>query len=116
MNVSPFFDTNVLIYAFRQEDPRSEISRKLLAEGAVTGVQVLNEFVAIARRKLGLINLGGGPGIARSDSRPVSLSRSLTLETNGRGLHVAQRYGDRIFDALDPRRRPARLATSSAGA
>ncbi|MGD1097366.1 MAG: PIN domain-containing protein, partial [Bryobacteraceae bacterium] len=53
MNVNLFFDTNVLIYAFGQDDPRSQISRRLLAEGGVTGVQVLNEFVAIARRKLG---------------------------------------------------------------
>jgi hypothetical protein len=53
MSVSPFFDTNVLIYAFRDGDRRNQISRKLLGEGGVTGVQVLNEFVAIARRKLG---------------------------------------------------------------
>ncbi len=33
MSVSPFFDTNALIYAFRQGDPRSEVARRLLAEG-----------------------------------------------------------------------------------
>jgi len=53
MSVSPFFDTNVLIYAFRESDPRSQTARKLLGEGGATGVQVLNEFVATARRKLG---------------------------------------------------------------
>jgi len=99
MNVSRFFDTNVLICAFRQEDPRSQVARKLLAEGGVTGVQVLNEFVAIARRKLGftweevLESLAGirvlCPAVA-----------PLTLESHGRGLHVAQRYGYHIFDAL----------------
>ena len=53
MSVSPFFDTNVLIYAFGEGDPRNQTARKLLGEGGATSVQVLNEFVAIARRKLG---------------------------------------------------------------
>ena len=48
----PFFDTNVLIYAFSVGDERSEIARALLARGATVGVQSLNEFVAVARRKL----------------------------------------------------------------
>jgi predicted nucleic acid-binding protein len=39
MNVRPFFDTNVLIYAFGEGDPRSEVSRKLLGEGGVIGVR-----------------------------------------------------------------------------
>jgi len=38
MSVSPFFDTNVLIYAFRENDPRNLTSRRLLGEGGVTGV------------------------------------------------------------------------------
>jgi predicted nucleic acid-binding protein len=99
MSVSPFFDTNVLIYAFRQEDPRSQISRKLLAEGGVTGVQLLNEFVAIARRKLGF----SWEEVLESLAAIRVLCRSvapLTLESHGRGLHVAQRYGYHIFDAL----------------
>jgi len=53
MNVRPFFDTNVLLYAFGDGDLRNQTARELLGDGGVTGVQVLNEFVAIARRKLG---------------------------------------------------------------
>jgi predicted nucleic acid-binding protein len=48
----PFLDTNVLVYAAVQEDPRRETARALLAEGAVFSPQVLNEFVAVARGKL----------------------------------------------------------------
>ena len=45
MNVRPFFDTNVLLYAFRELDPRNQTARKLLGDGGVTGVQVLNRCV-----------------------------------------------------------------------
>ncbi len=52
MNDKPFFDTKVILYAFRQDDTRSHVAETLLAAGGVLSVQVLNEFVAAARRKL----------------------------------------------------------------
>ncbi|HEY1239306.1 MAG TPA: PIN domain-containing protein [Bryobacteraceae bacterium] len=52
MNAKPFFDTNVVLYAFRQDDARSQVAETLLAGGGTISVQVLNEFVAVARRKL----------------------------------------------------------------
>lgn len=47
-----YFDTNILIYAFAAGDRRSARAEALLAEGGVIGVQVLNEFTNVARRKL----------------------------------------------------------------
>jgi predicted nucleic acid-binding protein len=47
-----FFDTNVLIYAFAADDRRSARAEELLSEGGIVGVQVLNEFTNVARRKL----------------------------------------------------------------
>jgi predicted nucleic acid-binding protein len=47
-----FFDTNILIYAFAADDRRSAKAEALMAEGGVLGVQVLNEFTSVARRKL----------------------------------------------------------------
>jgi predicted nucleic acid-binding protein len=52
MAAERFFDTNVLIYAFAADDPRSVRAEELLAEGGIVGVQVLNEFTNVARRKL----------------------------------------------------------------
>ena len=52
MNDKPFFDTNVILYAFRQDDTRGQAAETLLAAGGALSVQVLNEFVAVARRKL----------------------------------------------------------------
>ncbi len=99
MNVSAFFDTNVLIYAFGEGDERNETSRKLLANGGTTGVQVLNEFVSIARRKLSF----SWEEVSQSLTAIRVLCpviAPLTLETHGRGLHIAERYGYHIFDAL----------------
>jgi predicted nucleic acid-binding protein len=48
-----FFDTHILIYAFSADDPRSARAESLIAAGGVVGVQVLNEFTSVTRRKLG---------------------------------------------------------------
>jgi predicted nucleic acid-binding protein len=47
-----FFDTNVLIYAVALDDPRNARAEELLASGGTISVQILNEFVSVARRKL----------------------------------------------------------------
>ncbi len=47
-----FFDTNILVYAFAADDPRSARAEGLIAGGGVISVQVLNEFTNVARRKL----------------------------------------------------------------
>jgi predicted nucleic acid-binding protein len=52
MPAKRFFDTNILIYAFAAGDPRGAQAESLIAEGGVIGVQVLNEFTNVTRRKL----------------------------------------------------------------
>jgi predicted nucleic acid-binding protein len=52
MNDKPFLDTSVILCAFRQDDRRSEVGESLLSAGGTLSVQVLNEFVAVSRRKL----------------------------------------------------------------
>jgi predicted nucleic acid-binding protein len=52
----PFFDTNVLVYAFDEGEPgRREVARALIEEHLVEGdgllsVQVLREFYSVVRR------------------------------------------------------------------
>lgn len=48
----PFFDTNVLVYAFCEDDRRKHAARELLAQGGATGVQSLNEFVSVMKSKI----------------------------------------------------------------
>jgi predicted nucleic acid-binding protein len=52
MPVKAFFDTNLLIYAVAEGDPRSAQAEELLASGGVLSVQVLHEFISVARRKI----------------------------------------------------------------
>ena len=54
MSAKPFLDTNILIYAFAAGDPRKAACERLLAQGGVVSVQVLNEFAGVSHRKLAL--------------------------------------------------------------
>jgi predicted nucleic acid-binding protein len=99
MNDKPFFDTNVILYAFRQDDPRGQVAETLLAAGGALSVQVLNEFVAVARRKLdkNWEQVRRALDILRAFCpKPVPL----TVETHERAVHIAERYGYSIFDSL----------------
>ncbi len=51
MSVKPFLDTNILLYAAGDDDPRKSIAEDLTAAGGVISVQVLNEFVSAGRGK-----------------------------------------------------------------
>ena len=99
MNDKPSLDTNVILYAFRAGDARSRIAETLLAEGGKISVQVLNEFVAVARRKL---NKSWEEVRRALDILRVCCPEPvpLTMETHERALKIAQRYGYSIFDSM----------------
>ncbi len=99
MNDKPFFDTNVILYAFRRDDSRAQAAETLLAEGGTLSVQVLNEFVAVARRKFdrNWEDVRRALDILRVlCPEPVPL----TVEIHERAVNVAERYGYSIFDSL----------------
>lgn len=50
----PFIDTNVILYLASADPTKADVSEKALASGGVVSVQVLNECVSVARRKLTL--------------------------------------------------------------
>jgi len=50
----PFFDTNVLLYLLSENAFKADRAEAVLAEGGVISVQVLNEFVSVALRKIGM--------------------------------------------------------------
>ena len=99
MNDKPFIDTNVILYAFSQDDARGQVAETLLAAGGALLVQVINEFVAVARGKL--------DKSWEEVRRALDVLRvfcpelvPLTVETHGRAVHIAERYGYSIFDSL----------------
>ncbi|HEY7334542.1 MAG TPA: PIN domain-containing protein [Bryobacteraceae bacterium] len=94
-----FFDTNMLIYAYSEAGPRTKIAEALLARGGVVGVQVLNEFVSVARRKLGM-RWETILEVLRSIRVLCPSPAPVTFETHEKALQIARRYGYRIYDAV----------------
>jgi len=95
----PFLDTNVLVYAALQPDPRSDTARALLRAGGVVSVQVLNEFANVARRKL----RRPWPEVQRALAAVRALCpppRPLTAATHEAALALAERTGYAVCDAL----------------
>ena len=94
-----FFDTNVLIYAFAKEDLRTETAETLIAAGGVISVQTLNEFVAVAVRKLAM----SWSEVIDALSAIRTLCPSVvpvTIETHDAALRIAAHHGYHIYDSL----------------
>jgi predicted nucleic acid-binding protein len=92
-----FFDTNVLLYLLSEDEAKADRAEELIANGAVISVQVLNEFAAVASRKLGMswseIRDVLGPIQAVCKIEPI------TVEIHNCGVEIAERYGFSFYDA-----------------
>jgi predicted nucleic acid-binding protein len=95
----PFFDTNILIHAVSEEDARAAIAQRLLASGGHLSVQVLNEFAAVARRKLkkSWAEISGALEDIRSLCEPAA---PLTVSIHEAAVKIAEEHGYHIYDAL----------------
>ena len=96
--MTPFFDTNILVYAFLDVAKR-ERALDLIASGGIISAQVLNEFTNVARRK------------RQRDwadiERAISVIRArfpdvipLTADTHAAALALARDHGLAFYDAL----------------
>ena len=96
--MTPFFDTNIVVYAFLDVAKR-ERALDLIASGGVISAQVLNEFTNVARRK------------RQRDwsdiERAISVIRArfpdimpLTADTHAAALDLARDHGLAFYDAL----------------
>jgi predicted nucleic acid-binding protein len=93
-----FFDTNLLLYLFSSSAEKADTVETLLSEGGTISVQVLNEFSAVARRKLQMT-------FAEISETVDTLTQTLkvvplTLDVHRRGLQLAERYGYSVYDAM----------------
>jgi predicted nucleic acid-binding protein len=92
-----FIDTNVIVYLLSGDRAKADRAESIIANGGVVSVQVLNEFVSVARRKLAL----DWPDI-RDILTAVRASCSvvpLTAEIHDRALAIAEATGVHIYDA-----------------
>jgi predicted nucleic acid-binding protein len=97
-NPSDFLDTNILVYAFTA-DPRASRAQALLELGCVIGVQGLNEFANVAKRKL-LMNCAE---IREALSAIRTVCRTIVpmdVKTTADAVRIADCYGCAFFDAL----------------
>ncbi len=93
-----FFDTNVLLYLLSADAAKADRAEELLAGGGTISVQVLNEFAAVASRKLRM----PWPDINEvlTQVRAVCEVQALTVQTHEQALKLAERYGLSLYDAL----------------
>jgi predicted nucleic acid-binding protein len=99
MSGKVFFDTSVLIYAIAGDDGRSAQAESLLAAGGNLSVQVLNEFAAVARRKLNMSwkEISEALGAVRVLCEPPG---PLTIAIHDAAVRIAEFYGYHIYDSL----------------
>jgi predicted nucleic acid-binding protein len=99
MPARPFLDTNIIVYAFSANDPRSEKADALLVTGGIISVQVLNEFVNVLRRKQRREwqEIEDALGVLKTLLEPP---RPLTVELHEAALGIARNYQLSIYDSL----------------
>ncbi len=92
-----FFDTNILLYLLSEDAAKADRVEELIANGGVISVQVLNEFAAVASRKLGMSWSEIRDALA--PIRAVCEIEPLTVQTHDLGVEIAERYGFSFYDA-----------------
>lgn len=93
-----FFDTKVLLYLLSADATKADRVEETLAAGATISVQVLNEFAAVALRKLGMTVAEVREVLA--PIMTICKVLPITVETHKRGLRIAERYRFAVYDAL----------------
>ena len=96
--MSAFFDTNLFVYA-QQIGAKGEQARATLAAGGFISVQVLNEFVAVARRKLGK-DWDAIEAAIEDMLALVEPPLQLSLATNKAARVLARDQGFSFYDSL----------------
>lgn len=93
-----FIDTNVLLYLLSGNARKADRAEEIVQAGGVISVQVLNEFAAVASRKLKMPI----PEIreALDTIRAVCTLVLLTEQSHVLGLQISEQYRLAIYDAM----------------
>jgi len=97
-DVEDFFDTSVLLYLLSKDFDKADRVEQLLAGRGTISVQVLNEFAAVALRKLRM-PLGDVREILDT-VRAVCSVEAVTVATHDRGLAIHERYRFSLYDSI----------------
>ena len=92
-----FADSNVLLYTIGKDQAKKEIARRIVGAAPAISVQVLNEFINVAVKKLKL-----PMAIAAETLMPLRFSCEvvqLTIDTHLRAIEIARANTIGIYDA-----------------
>lgn len=98
--MTAFFDTNILVYAFANDDAKRERAQQALAGGGIISVQVLNEFLHVLRLKQRQEWPRVEAALAVAEEWFGSSVRPLTRDTHRAALTLSRDDGIGIYDAL----------------
>ncbi|MEJ7670078.1 MAG: PIN domain-containing protein [Casimicrobiaceae bacterium] len=99
--MTPFFDTNVVLYLLSADPAKAERAEELIAERGFISVQVLNEVTAVTRRNLGMSwREVREVRDVLAQLRAACAVAPLTVETHERGLLVAERFRLSVYDGM----------------
>ena len=97
MSANRFLDTNVCLYLLSADTAKADRSERLIKAGGVASVQVLNEFVSVARRRLAL-NWAETRGVLDALHANLDIV-ALTPAMQQRAVALAERFAFHIYDA-----------------
>jgi predicted nucleic acid-binding protein len=93
-----FFDTNVLLYIASGDPAKADRAEKLIGDGGIISVQVLNEITNVARRKMGMSWTQTREFL--SALRGLLPVEPMTIDIHETGLGLAERYRLSTYDAM----------------
>ncbi|MEX2050099.1 MAG: PIN domain-containing protein [Steroidobacteraceae bacterium] len=93
-----FFDTSVLLYLLSAEAEKADRIEALLVASGVISVQVLNEFTAVASRKLAM-PLADIREVLNT-VRAICRTEPLTVEDHDRAVEIAGGYQFSFYDSV----------------
>jgi predicted nucleic acid-binding protein len=99
MSGRAFLDTNILIYAFAENDVRLDVAERIVNEGGVVSVQILNEVANTLRGKFRFAWKRIGE-IIDSILSTCPDPLPLRVETHRAALRICERYKLSVYDGL----------------
>lgn len=93
-----FIDTNILLYLLSSDTNKADKVERIIEEGGLISVQVLNEMTNVMRRKLAM----PWPEIKEILKliRFMCQTVPLTIDIHDKGRFVAERYTLSVYDSM----------------
>src|SRR5580704_12316782 len=93
----PFFDTNIVLYAFTDAGDKTQTAERILLQGGVVSVHVLNELTSVSRSRFKM-NWEEVGTLVRDTITMCPEPQALTYESYVEAVRISKRYGFSIWD------------------